>query len=456
MLPILNADQKPWFDVTMTITDSNGNPYNFTEAQAEGIIFNNPLMVNVSVNDPNIAMLDDNGTPVPWMLVPLDPDTGTATVRVYSAVDPTVGVTLLNVGLVNVTNKFPVNVSFNFTANVWNIDTPSTYNASTGAVESYVLSNYTLFKFAGVGHISGDVTDHSGAQIPGATVVLQKWNGSNWVNATDVYGNPVVVTSADDGHYAIDNIPTFGNNPWYRVKAEKDGAVGYSWNITVPLGATATADVKLIGQYNVSGFAMYNDRVQNADNVYFVFNNLGTPDAYSTSQYISRTIPVDVRTKTVLASEFNMSDVSANDVVISVGGPLVNPVTAVYEEMAPVHMAINGSNITIVTPEGNVTWSAPTPWWNVSEGYFIIQMFQDNSGALVVTIYGTDADSTAAGAYYFLTTVYPNIDEYNDITYLVGQWKDTEHGADIPLPGESLGDTSGFSAGDTITVVYVG
>lgn len=74
----------------------------------------------------------------------------------------------------------------------------------------------------------------------------------------------------------------------------------------------------------------------------------------------------------------------------------------------------------------------------------------------MVTIYGTDAYSTAAGAYYFLTQVYPNIADYNGISYIVGLWEDTELGADIPLSGSSLGDDSGFSAGDTITIVAQG
>ncbi|NJF22133.1 hypothetical protein E3E33_00655 [Thermococcus sp. GR5] len=112
--------------------------------------------------------------------------------------------------------------------------------------------------------------------------------------------------------------------------------------------------------------------------------------------------------------------------------------------------------ITIVTPQGNFTWQPPTPWWNATKGYFIIQLFEDNSGALVVTIYGTDADSTAAGAYYFITQVSPNIDSYNGIRYIVGLWEDTEPGADVPLPGADLGDTSGFSAGDSITIVAEG
>ncbi|WP_240910809.1 ABC transporter substrate-binding protein [Thermococcus sp. MAR1] len=201
----------------------------------------------------------------------------------------------------------------------------------------------------------------------------------------------------------------------------------------------------------------YAKAVQNASRVYFVFNNLGTPDAFSTSQYVSRTVPISTRTVSKLAGEFSMTDATSSDVIVSVGGPLVNPITAEYDDAALVHMAIGDGGITIVTPQGNVTWRVPKPWWNVTEGYFIIQFFNDRTtGALLVTIYGTDADSTAAGAYYFLTHIYQNIDAYGSLNYIVGLWSDTEFGSDIPLPGSSQGDTSGFSAGDDIIIVAMG
>lgn len=242
--------------------------------------------------------------------------------------------------------------------------------------------------------------------------------------------------------------------------------------VTVPFGETVLVEfnctLSMPGVYNVTigtlapvqvtvnkkpyaTISDYNDRVANASTVYFVVNNLGSVDAYATSQYVSRTIPIDVRTKTVLAGDFNMSVLTASDVVIAVGGPAVNPVTATYESIAPVHMVQNGTQWVIVTPNESFTWAPPTPWWNVTEGYFIIQLFEDNqTGALIVTIYGTDADSTAAGAYYFLTSIYPNIDSYTNVSYFVGLWQDTEPGADVPLMAAD--DTSGFSAGDTIFI----
>ncbi|AFL95059.1 hypothetical protein CL1_0854 [Thermococcus cleftensis] len=320
--------------------------------------------------------------------------------------------------------------------------------------ENLTTDNITV-NFGGIGSISGDITDDTGMQVPGATVTLKVRKGGVWVNATDFEGNILATVSSEDGHYAIGNVPAAPEGTTYMVVVTKGNLTGYAY-VTVKPFATSTADVKLTGNATETGFAMYPERVANADTVYFVFNNLGTPDAFSTTQYIARTVPIDVRTKAVLADQFNLSTLTANDVLISVGGSLVNPVTAAYEDIAPVHMVINGSNITIVAPGENFTWQAPKVWWNVSQGYFIIQLFEDESGALVVTIYGTDADSTAAGAYYFMAEIYPDIDSYNGIHYFVGLWKDTEAGADVPLPGADLGDTSGFSAGDSITIVAQG
>ncbi|AFL95069.1 hypothetical protein CL1_0864 [Thermococcus cleftensis] len=236
------------------------------------------------------------------------------------------------------------------------------------------------------------------------------------------------------------------------------------WSVgihTIILLATDTSNQKskITVKIKISGPSIdeYDDNINSADKVYFVFNNVGTPDAFSVSQYLSRTVPLSVRTISKPVSEFDLNEVTSSDVVISVGGPLVNPVTAQYEDIAPVHMVLDGRTITIVSPQGNVTWTAPKPWWNVTEGYFIIQVFNDEKiGSFVVTIYGTDADSTAAGAYYFATQIYPNLDSYIGISYFVGLWQDTELGADIPLPGASQGDTSGFSAGDSIEIVFSG
>ncbi|MCD6189319.1 MAG: hypothetical protein J7J97_03920, partial [Thermococcus sp.] len=195
----------------------------------------------------------------------------------------------------------------------------------------------------------------------------------------------------------------------------------------------------------------YDEKVQEAEHVYVAYGSGAlSSDSFAISAYISSTVPADkffMRTD----AQINMSALTDKDVVIAVGGPAVNTITAVYEDIAPVHMVI-GENITIVTPEGNLTWSGPEVWYNVTEGYFIIQLFEDNeTGALVVTIYGTDADSTLAGAYYFANTIYPNLDEYATISWIVGEWTDSDTGEPVVILDPA--DTSGFNPADTIRVV---
>jgi len=207
-------------------------------------------------------------------------------------------------------------------------------------------------------------------------------------------------------------------------------------------------------------FASYDNKVQEAEHVYVVYGSGAlSSDSFAISAYISSTVPAEkflMRTD----AQLDMSALTDKDVVVSIGGPLVNNITAAYEDIAPVHMVVN-DNITIVTPEGNITWSAPEVWYNVTEGYFIIQLFEviqlfeDNeTGALVVTIYGTDADSTLAGAYYFANTIYPNLDDYIGVSWIVGKWTDSDAGEPVVILDPA--DDSGFNPADTIEVVYQG
>ncbi|RLF83713.1 hypothetical protein DRN44_00155 [Thermococci archaeon] len=263
----------------------------------------------------------------------------------------------------------------------------------------------------------------------------------------------------------------------YPVTVFLDGKVANSTPVTIKVGEEKSVilnvEITEAGEHviKVDGFNVtvnateklhvtideYDDRVQAAENVYITFKDYTSMDYLVSVPYITPTLS-GVAPKFKFAENFvsELGNLTANDVVISIGGPLVNDVTAYYEDIAPVHMVV-GENITIVTLEGNFTWTPPKPWWNATEGYFIIQLFEDpDTSALVVTIYGTDMDSTAAGAYYFANTIYPNLDSYSGVNYIVGLWEDTEAGADYELPGASLGDTSGFSSGDSITPVAQG
>ncbi|USS41094.1 carboxypeptidase-like regulatory domain-containing protein [Thermococcus aggregans] len=327
----------------------------------------------------------------------------------------------------------------------------TTVSATYGALPS---SNNITVTFLGTGSVSGDVTDITGMQIPGAKVYLKiKVNGT-WVNATDYYGNQLITQSAEDGHYSIDNIPVYSSEGTeYLVVAEFSETKGYAY-VTVKPFVTATADVKLTGEVPSTGLAIYKQKVQQAEHVYVVYGSDAlSSDSFAISAYIAQTVPPEkflMRTD----AQLDMSALTDKDVVVSVGGPAVNEVTAAFEPVAPVHMVL-GENITIVTPKGNLTWSAPEVWYNVTEGYFIIQLFEDNeTGALVVTIYGTDADSTLAGAYYFANTIYPNLADYAEVSWIVGKWTDSDAGEPVVILDPA--DDSGFNPADTITIVYKG
>jgi len=245
--------------------------------------------------------------------------------------------------------------------------------------------------------------------------------------------------------------------------------------VEVPIGKTVTVEFNYTfeteGLYNVTidgltpvtvnvtekpyiAVGEYDEKVNAAEHVYVVYGaDALSADSFAISAYMAKTIPSD-KLMMRLDTQVNLSALTENDVVVAVGGPAVNEVTAAYQDVAHVYMEL-GENITIVTPEGNLTWSAPEVWYNVTEGYFIIELFEDNeTGALVVTIYGTDADSTMAGAYYFANVIYPNLDDYNDISWIVGSWQDTDSGEPVLILDPA--DDSGFNPTDTIEVVYMG
>jgi len=336
---------------------------------------------------------------------------------------------------------------------------------SVWATYDNLTTNTITVTFGGAGAISGDITDNTGRQVPGVTVVVKYWNGSAWVNATDFNGNVLKTVSASDGHYAISDVPAAVNGTKYLVEAVYGNYTGYAY-VTVYPFTTSTADIKLSGTVSSNssnsnmnatsmGLSEYPTMVNNASNVFVVFNNYGTADAFSVSTYMSQTIH-NPHVHYLPVSSFNMSYVNAGDVIISIGGPLVNPITAMYENISKAKMVVNGTTILIETPNETFTWVPPKPWYNVTEGYFIIEMFKDNTtGAIVVTIYGTDASSTAAGAYYFANVIYPNIAAYQNVTTIVGKWINTNN-ASVPVFVYPNGVPLNFDPGDTIQVVYEG
>ncbi len=317
--------------------------------------------------------------------------------------------------------------------------------------DGLVTSNITV-NFGGIGQISGDVVDPNNHLLPGALVELYVWNGSAWVPAKDYAGN-VIMTHADArGHYSMD-VPAAVNGTKYRVVAEYAGAKGYADVVVKPF-LTSTADV-VVSTYSIyTGLAELPYDVQTHTSVSIVIGSKalesgGVIPDYMASMYLTSIIGVVPST---YDNQITPSSLSSKDMLILMGGPAVNSLTAYYQKFAPVKMNVGANGtVTIVTPNSTITWKAPTPWWNVSKGYWVIQRVVDpNTGAVVYMIYGTDMQSTWAAAYYFTH----NLQNLNGVSWVVGCWANTQN-----VPYQSFlehGSYYGFSPGDKITVISKG
>ncbi|RLF82756.1 hypothetical protein DRN44_03050, partial [Thermococci archaeon] len=170
-------------------------------------------------------------------------------------------------------------------------------------------------------------------------------------NTGDLDGNHTVEVYLDD---------EVANSTTVTVEAGKEKSVILNVEIT-----EAGEHVIKVNGFNVTVNATeklyvtideYDDRVQAAENVYITFKDYTSMDYAVSVPYITPTLS-GVAPKFKFAENLvsELGNLTANDVVISIGGPLVNDVTAYYEDIAPVHMVV-GENITIVTLEGNFTW----------------------------------------------------------------------------------------------------
>jgi len=188
----------------------------------------------------------------------------------------------------------------------------------------------------------------------------------------------------------------------------------------------------------------------------FVVSQRAVADNYATLMFTAPTTgPLPVK----YADEFDVSGLTSNDYVILVGGPAVNDITAYYQDFAPVKMLVENGVVNIVTPTDTFEWTAPdTVWYDVHEGYFVIQMLTDSeTGATIFMIYGTDRDSTAAGAYWLYTQFATGaIQQYSNSLWVVGKWTDSDGKIDFDFLKGADDDVNGFSAGDSITIVAQG
>ena len=351
-------------------------------------------------------------------------ENGTATFKVYSAAK--VGMTpdelLTLMGAVN----------------VW-----ATYDG--------IASNTLTVKFGGVGSIAGIVMDENNNPVAGVEVVLYTFNGTDWVPAVDYNGNVLKAVTNVHGHYEIDGIPALPPLSIYRAVALVSGTpAGFAEAAVSPFQTSPVNIVITAEGTEATGLGAFLSDAQTHDVKFVTGSNVFNPDYYAKDFLVEYIGAKPVYTD----KSINVEALTEKDMIIAIGGPNVNSITAYYQEMAPVKMVTNddGSISIIVDNETVANWTAPSPWWNVTEGYWVIQRVVDKSGAVVYMIYGTDADSTWAAAYYFSE----HFGELQGKNYVVGYWKDT----DGQIFGDALkfasDDNNGFSPTDEIGVIVEG
>ncbi|CAD5243313.1 conserved membrane protein of unknown function [Thermococcus camini] len=132
-----------------------------------------------------------------------------------------------------------------------------------------------------------------------------------------------------------------------------------------------------------------------------------------------------------------------------------NDCTALLERSGSLPVSIGPEGVSTPTHSYPLP-EAPENWWNVREGYFVIQAVENLQGTPILAIVGTNVDSTIAGVWYFVNEVYPRIrGDYSDVHYIVGLWKEAD---DDVWPGLKFdsSDGNGFSPGDRITIIEKG
>ena len=379
-------------------------------AYPEGEIPISGARVEFHINNPAIAYLEPVNTTTD--------ENGTVIVRLYSAAPK------------DATPEELINYMGSVT--IW-----ATYHNMT--TNSYAVS------FGGIGSISGDVVDPNNNLLIGAKVELWTNESGEWVIAKDYTGNELTTMTDGHGHYSF-NVPAAPQGTAYRVVAYYGDGTGYADIIVYPF-KTSTADV-VVTTYeavNITGLGAFLLDAQGRDVKFVTGSNILSAVDYYAKDFLVEYIGA----KPVYTDEsINVEALSSNDMLIAIGGPAVNSITAYYQNMTPVKMVTNddGSISIIVNNETVANWTVPSPWWNVTKGYWVIQRVVDDSGAIIYMIYGTDADSTWAAAYYFSK----HFAELQGRDYVVGYWEDT----DGQIFGDALkfasDDTNGFSPTDEI------
>ena len=183
--------------------------------------------------------------------------------------------------------------------------------------------------------------------------------------------------------------------------------------------------------------------------------------------YLNKFLPVntpkmmnsEMFNKTILQDEDE--ELTSDDMLILLGNQESNKIYKEFLEMGATPLTKdddvqleNGKKVTSLTYEED---------WEAEEGYFIIQFFEDpDTNGPVLSVYGTNPDSTIAGLYHFTYRVYSKTRKYDGIQYVVGKWEDKEEsGTDLPiflLMEEDVEneDLNGFSRRDKIIELHKG
>ncbi|AJC72740.1 hypothetical protein X802_05965 [Thermococcus guaymasensis DSM 11113] len=315
-----------------------------------------------------------------------------------------------------------------------------------------VTSNTLTVKFGGVGSIAGIVMDENNNPVAGVEVVLYTFNGTEWVPAVDYNGNVLKAVTDVHGRYEIDGIPALPPLSIYRAVAlVADTPAGFAEAAVSPFQTSPVNIVITAEGTEATGLGAFLSDAQSHDVKFVTGSNIFNPDYYAKDFLVEYIGAKPVYTD----KSINVEALTEKDMIIAIGGPSVNSITAHYQEMAPVKMVTNddGSISIIVDNETVANWTAPSPWWNVSKGYWVVQRVVDpDTGAVVYMIYGTDADSTWAAAYYFSE----HFGELQGKDYVIGYWEDT----DGQIFGDALkfasDDNNGFSPTDEIGVIVEG
>lgn len=309
------------------------------------------------------------------------------------------------------------------------------YKNTTTVSSRYITANVT----GGYVSLSWNATD----KVPGYPDVETSGIVAYYVTVTDENGNTIGTYTLAEPHIVL-NLPV--NRTYYVEIYAKDAA-----NNPVDPAYVVNVKLKVLPGQGIASFVQFAKELNGT----FIVSDTASADNYAVLMFAApSTGPLPIR----YAQDFTTKTLTNESYVITIGGPAVNPVTAEYQDIAPVKMYANNGVVTIETPVENFTWTAPKPWYNVTSGYFVIQMVKDEkTGAIIFMIYGTDRDSTAAGAYWLYNEFETgNIYKYSNVTWVVGKWTDTDHKVDFDFLKGAPDDNNGFSFNDSIQIVAEG